>query len=348
MGLFKKKEKSVDKSEKIEKKKDESIELIDLDTGTTTTIKEKKRENTILFVILITFILAVFLLPTLINLFKTNSIPFINNNVNKVTESGTTNGMLEIGKETGYMIAEKIRFYNFEKKGGNNINVIYLPDTEIKNVNSLNIFIELYNSSYNIIYRTKLDIEKTLQRKVQGSYTINLNDNLYREARYGKITIMDNEDFSNGSDNLTCTLNTKEEDYDISYKVTYTFGNNGLIKYNVNRTITKEESVIVEEENDELTEPIENEETREEITEETKEPTEDKTLTKYKKLFNDEAESIRKTNNTDLTLNDNSITYTIDLKEFDALSSNYKVLYNIGSLKRQISSIEQYNNWSCE
>ena len=85
MGLFKK-AKNKTKIDKID-----DVEILDFDNNladTQLSPNERKKENRILFTILIVFVIVVFLLPTLTSIFKKNSIPFINKEVDKVIESG--------------------------------------------------------------------------------------------------------------------------------------------------------------------------------------------------------------------------------------------------------------------
>ncbi len=344
MGLFKKKQKTeeVKVPEANTPSSTGDLEILDFDAEPTEDKKSRKKENMILFGMLIGFILVVFLLPTLASIFKQKSVPAVNKEVDKVTEEGTTNGMLEIGKEGGYINAEKIRFYGFTKKTNNEISVIYLPDTNINGVGDLNIYIELYNAGSNLIYRTQFLPTKKLERRVQGTYTLSLNDTLYRESRYGKIVVLESKDFNDINDTMTCNLVQTEGSYNVTYSITYNFATNGLTDYKVKKYITNKNNETTEE-NDEIT----NNETSDNTEVDTN-LTEDTVMEKYKKLFKDEYDTLSLTNIEDIELTDTSLNYSIDILNLDLQNSSYKLLYTLGSLKNQIKLLEEYNNWSCE
>ncbi len=375
MGLFKKtkpeqntENKQETKTEtpkeiKQEPKKDD-IEVLDLSTNSTKPEepkenkkeekteaekrKEMKKEFKLLIVILIIFSLIVFLLPTITRIFKKTSIFSYTNEVEEITENETINGMLEIGEERGSITAKKIQFYNFLKKPNNVISVVYLPQTGIKDTDSLNIYIELYNSKQNIVYRTKFQTNKKLERKVQGIYEITLNTTTYSEAKYAKVTIMANKDFEEGTDSLICTKTKTEEDYIISETITYEFGKNGLTNYTVYKHIDKEIPEIPETENENEEENIENNEDATITPEETPEDTLDEIQSEYKDMYQKEAETISKIDeDTGLVYDDSSISYTIDLLKIST-NQDYKILYTLGSIKRQIKLSEEASSWSCE
>lgn len=279
------------------------------------TLLDLGKENKIILLILIGIVIFAFMLPTITSWFSRNSIFTYTDKMEDIKNTDTINGMLEINSEKGSITARNIKFYNFVKKTNNEITVVYLPETGINNVKDKNIFIELYNKSKNLIYRTQFLSEKKLERKVQGTYKINVNETLYKEASYGKIVVIDDKEFSKENETLACTLINKENDIEIENKITYSFSSQGLTKYVVIKKITNP----VETDNDNLTSP-----------------------------FEKEQEMINKTNVADLTYDFDKIQYTIDLLNFNSNNSNYETLYTKGSLKRQITLSEQAKGWSCK
>ena len=228
MGLFKKK----NKVENIEPNKEanstssnqktDGIEVLDFaeeDKKTEAANKiERKKENRLLFIILIGLVVLVLLLPKITSLFNKKSIFSYSDEVKDIEEQETINGMLEIGSETGSITAKKIKFYNFIKKSDNTIDFIYLPQSGIKNPNELNIFIELYNSKQNIIYRTKFVHDSKLERKVQGTYTLTINSTLYSEAKYAKVVIIESKDIKEAIEEYINENKGKGEEYINNYK----------------------------------------------------------------------------------------------------------------------------------
>ncbi len=273
------------------------------------------KENKIIFLILIGILIFAFMLPTITSWFSKNSIFTYTDKMEEIKNNQTVDGMLEIGNEEGSITAKNIRFYNFTKKTNNQISVVYLPESGINNVNEKNIFIELYNKGKNVIYRTQFTTSAKLERKVQGIYTLNVNETIYKEAIYGKIVILKDDDFKNSNDTLVCTNITKENDYEIENKVTYNFSNMGLKSYVVSRRVIN---------------------------------TVDSELNEEYSFFKKEEEIIEKTNVSDLTYDNDKVQYTIDLQTLDTKNSGYTLLYEKGSLKRQISLSEETKGWSCK
>ncbi len=332
MGLFRKaKKENVELKETntlertdFDKNKSE-IEIVDFDT------KEEKIENTlvtrkenrIIFIIIAALFLVVFLLPTLTSWFQRNSIFSYSDKVEEIVNNNTIDGMLEVGKEEGSITVKKIRFYNAAKRTNNQISLIYLPETEIKNVNNMEIYIELYNSSKNVIYRTKFTSDKKLERKVQGIFTMPVNEMIYKEATYIKVTIIKEDEFKTETDSMLCVKTFTDEDYKLEYEALYSFSNSGLISYKIRREVVMENSE---------TDEVENEQR----------------INKYAEYFEKEAEELSKTNVTDIAYDETSIEYTIDLLTFDLGKSDFSNPYSIGNVKRQIKLNEEANKWSCK
>lgn len=316
MNLFKKKNKS--------NKNTDDIEIVNLDSDEKIeNTLEQRKEFRISILIGVIAVVFVFLLPTITSLFNKDSIFSYSDNVNEIINSETIDGMLEINKEKGYITANKIKFYNPRKTTNNQVSVTYLPMNKISNLNSLNLYIEIYNSNKELIARTKFNDKSQLERKVQGLYKMNLNETLYKEAKYFKVVIIDDKEFSNINDNLICKYNFSDSNVNITYERIYNFTNNGLISYKEIKEVKK----------------INNDEVQE---------TDNTTLQKYLDIFNNENEELKKTNIQDLTLSESALEYTIVLNEFEKNKSNYQKLYEQGSIKRQIELSDESLNWVCE
>jgi len=359
MGLFKKNKKEKNEQpeitsqpEKIEQKVEtnnqpinpsaERVEVLELNQkdnneskqeekmeGTITNTLELKRENRLLFIIIIALILFVIFLPTITRFVNRKSIFSYTNAMEDIVSNETVDGMLEIGKEKGSITVKNIRFYNPSKKGGNEISIVYLPETTIKNVDDMQIYIELYNSNKGVIYREKFTSDNKLERKVQGIMTMKVNGTIYKEASYAKVTIIKDSEF-NKSDSTRCTNSFTDENYSVEYKITYNFSIKGLTSYQVNRIYKIEENNSTDSDDNETT------------------GNEQNTTNKYKEMFENEWEEISKTNTKELEYDDDLIKYTIDLKTLELGKSKYQPLYNLGSVKRQITLKEESEGWSCK
>lgn len=332
MGLFKK-----TKKENVEEKNNNEVEVVNLDDSKSeievldlenkeekiVNTLEFRKENRLLIVIVVILILFVILLPTITGWLDKKSIFSYNQQVQEIVNNKTVDGMLVIDKEEGSITVKNIRFYNPSKRTGNEISLVYLPESSIKDVNSQNIYIELYNANKMIVYRTKFTSDEKLERKVHGTINMKVNEMIFKEAVYAKATIIKEDDFKKSDEVLICTQNFIDDGYEVEYKTTYNFSEKGLISYQVDRTATKKSS-------------------------ETPEEGEEETTNKYKDEFESEAEMISKTNIEELTYDENSITYTVDLFTLDTKKSDFRPSYNIGNTKRQIKLGEEANKWSCK
>lgn len=319
MGLFKKKQNEQIKEETMNQ---DGVEILDFDkTEKVVNTLENRKENRVLFIILGVVVIFAFSLPFLSNLFSKTSIMQYNNNLDDINANNTKGGFIEIDNEEGNITAKKIKFYNIRKKTKNIVSVTYLPESGIKNVNDLNIYIELYNSNKIIINRTKFTSKEELGRKVQGTFKIELNETIYKEATYAKVVIIKDDEWGKTNDKLVCTFKENDNDFDVTYRVTYNFSDLGLQNYKVKRNakLKEGENIYIEE-----------------LPEETK--------NKYINMFKSENEELSKLDVKDILLDDNNLEYKIDFTE----DKDYKPLYEKGSVKRQIKLGEMKTGWSCE
>ncbi len=294
----------------------DGIEVLDLEEKKPKISQEEKKENRTIIIILVVILLFALALPKITSWFKHSSIFSYTETVNEIIENKTVDGMLEIGKEEGSITAKKIKFYNFKKRTNNEISVVYLPETEVKEVNKYNIYIELYNSKKTIIYRTKFQSDTKLERKVPKSYNFKVLEDTYKDAKYAKVIIIKEEEWGKATNSLACTKQTTQGEYTLIEKVTYNFSELGLLNYKVSKKVEIESDT------------------------EEKNP--------FTKQIETESKMIDKTNVKDLSSNENSIEYTIELETFNAEKSNYEPLHTHGSIYRNVKLEEAYNGWVCE
>lgn len=316
MGLLKKSKKE------IKNKENNEIEIVDLESGEDKVINtlEERNEFKIALIIGTAIIIFALLLPKITSIFTKDSVFTYTDKVNEIVNDKTINGMLEINKEEGSITAKKVKFYSPRKSTDNQIAVTYLPLTGFNDVDSLNLYIEIYNSNKEVITRVKFTNITKLERKVQGVYKITLNETLYKEAKYFKVVIIKDDEFDKINDTLLCKYSATDNNLTINYERLYNFTKNGLLSYKVTK------KYIVNDINNQ------NIETKE----------------KYNKLFNTEKDNLSKTNIKDINLTEDSLEYTINLIEFKVDKSTYQKLYEQGSIKRQIELNEENMNWTCE
>ncbi len=320
MGLFRKK--AVKKVEENQIKNIDGIEIVDLDDSNEEVVNtlEQRKEFRIAIFIGVGVLLFALLLPVINKIFTKDSIFSYTSEVNEIVNNKTVDGMLEIGREEGSITAKNIKFYNPLKRNNNQISITYLPNSTIKNIDELNLYIEIYNSSKILINRTKFNNIDKLERKVQGNYKIVLDDTSYKEAKYIKFVIIKPNKNNKITDTLTCSYENIEGNIKISYIRLYNFTQDGLINYKISKIAEK-----IDPNNQDNT-----------------------ILNKYSKQFSDENDLLKKTNIEEITLTENSIIYVVNLDKFDKLKSDYNKLYEKGSIKRQIKLNDESMNWTCK
>jgi len=178
---FLKKKPKNDETYTQEPKVIDGVEVLDLEEKKPKIAEEEKKENRTIIIILAIVLLFAFALPKITSWFKHSSIFSYTDTVNEVVENKTVDGMLQIGKEEGSITVKKIKFYNTAKKSNNEISIVYLPNSSVKDVNKENIYIELYNSSKTIIYRIKFVSDSNLERKVPGTYSFKVLEDTYKD-----------------------------------------------------------------------------------------------------------------------------------------------------------------------
>ena len=324
--LKKLKTNTIPKEEIEQIKPEDKIEVLDfsddfeiVDLGGNTPIDnplERKRERRVLIIIILVLLTFAISLPTITKLFKRD------NSTSKIDESNknikyyktTEDGLLEIGKEEGNITVNNIKFYNFIKRTNNTLTLVYLPEDEIKNVNDLNIYIELYNSNKVPVYRTMFTSSNVLERKLQKTYTLNLPNDIYKEAYYAKVTILESKNLTDLTDILVCTKTETDGTVNFSYKVTYNFSKNGLTNYIIENTISTISGTDI--------------------------PSD------YENTNKKEAELVTSMGAEELVYNENSIKYKIDLTKIKV--SEVKEDYTLGTTKKSVKLGEENSNWSCK
>lgn len=314
--MFNKKVKEEEIEELDFSKKEDEVEIFDLNEETPMKRAERKKETRVLIIIIGIIIVFVLLLPTIKGYFTTPSVVRTITS-GEITSNNTNDGFLTIGSSEGNIIARKVQFYSFEKRENNSISFTYLSESSIDDVSKSNLYIELYNSSKNLVYREKFVPSSTkLERKQNSSYSMNLLATIYGESTYAKINILEDKDFAISSTTLTCNK-TENNVANIKNTMVFTFSTNGLVSYIIERSAS-----INDEDN-----------TLESDSEEVKE--ENVFASEYNKLLDSSV--------SDITYEKNYIKYNVKLLEV----SDFDVLYELASTPRQVKLDLESKNWSC-
>ena len=203
------------------------------------------------------------------------------------------------------------------KKDNNTLSFKCMAETGINNISDLNIYVELYNSKKNVIYRTKFDNYDSLSRKTIERVNISLNENLYGEATYAKLVILEDKDFALIDNNLSCVYSDVNDIYTINNTVTYNFSTNGLVGMKVTKKMIVNPDYNYDSSSNEEN-PLD--------------------------IITKEGEALSKYKLGALEYTNQDITYSVDLTK-DKIED---LEYNLGTTYRQIKLEKEKNKWRCE
>lgn len=276
-----------------------------------------KSGNGVLIVVFLIIGIFIFLLPFIDSYFKDFDI--VGNGGTSLTNEKNLNlhnGFIQINKES-YMTISNIKFYNFSKKSNNIINFNYISGKKITDISNFNIFIELYNNSEDLIYRTKFNDFDEIEKSVVKSYDLNVTEDVYRNSSFAKAILIDDKVLETKKETLlSCVLDTNDSNLNLYYEVNYYFKLNGLIRYDVSKNILYSGEG------------------------------ENEVLLKYKKDLNNEYNLILDTNAENVVKEDLILSYTIDFSTFD-FESEYTPLFPELTLESTLKNTLTDQNWVC-
>ena len=273
--------------------------------------EKKTSSNVILVILLIIMALIAFFMQDIINLFNKTIAPFTTSTT-EVTSGDLIDGYMKI-EENGFMIVEKVKFYNYKKSTEPNLIINYLPQKNLSSASDYQIYIEIYNSDKVLIYKELFNPSADLEKDTVKQYTMKVTSSVYKSAFYVKVkTYTDDEKKSTST--LTCTYTaTGSDELKVIYKTIYNFQNNDLISYDIDKSYTTT--------NAESTEALKY---KEEIKKE------------YLKITDYNIKS---------TYTDTSLKYTIDLSK---LPDGFTPSYIKGTVSKTINDKETLKKWVCK
>ncbi len=269
---------------------------------------KKKTSNIIIIVLVVIMILFVFNMDTVLD--------YINNYINNGTISNNTNqgdnlanGFIMID-DTSYMNLNEIRFYNFKKKADSvEITFNYEVNKKYDDVSTLKMYIELYNSDKELIYKELFNPGFALEKGTIRSYTISLTNDVYTSAFYALVKTYTEQE-ENSTSKLVCKFNDSNENVSVNYEITYNFKNNGLTSYNVNKNYQSKNETI------------------------------DNYVTEIENEYNSVKDII-----TSSIYENNTLQYTVD---FTNNLEGFIPLYNKDTIINTIKEKETLKKWNCE
>ena len=194
---------------------------------------KKRTSNLILIILVFLMVLFVFNIDTVIDMYNN----YVNNGTltnNNSTTDNLANGFIMID-EASYMNLKEIRFYNFKKKEGSvEVTFNYEANQKYDDASELKIYIELYNSDKEIIYKELFNPGEPLEKGTIRTYTLSLTNDVYTSAFYTLAKIYTQTE-ENSTSTLVCKFNDDNENVTVNYEITYNFKNNGLTSYSVNK-----------------------------------------------------------------------------------------------------------------
>ena len=213
---------------------------------------KKKGSNILLFIIIIILIAFAVNIDKMSEMYdnymKTGSLTASN----VTPDNTTTAGFIKIDDTSSSMKVNNINFYNFRKNTEDlTIGFNYEASVKIENVSSLGIYIELYNSNKELLYKELFKVEIALEMNSASNYTMTLDGDIRSEAYYALVKQYTPAELASKS-----TLTCKNTDNNYQYENVYYFTNNSLVSYDVIKTSLLEEDTSLEKEYNKLKDKV--------------------------------------------------------------------------------------------
>ena len=211
------------------------------------TAPKRKTSNFIIILFLVLLILFVFNIDTVITIYdqyKNAGNP--QNPINKNTNN-LTDGYIKINENASSIKLKDIKFYNFRQTQGKGITFSYEVLAKIDDAKALEIYIELYNSEKEIIYKELYNPSQKLEKDTVRTYIMDVDKEIYDVTFYALVKV-----YTEQEKNDIKTLACSKEDKKYIYKNKYTFTNNGLTSYDVEKTSKIEDDANIKKEYESL------------------------------------------------------------------------------------------------
>ncbi len=280
----------------------------------------KKTNNAIIFILIVILALVSYFINDIANFYQEKLFPLFTNN-DKNNDNNTSNndngfnlvdGYIKIGEPSSYINLKDIKFYNFRKNdSGKYISFNYLSSVKYSDIKEEEIYLELYDSNKEILYKELFNSESVIDKDSVSTYKININESEYNNVSYALVKIYSDSEKKSTS-KLVCTYKVNNEFINLEYTNTYEFTNNALTKYSVNKGYEKlqDNAIILS--------------TQEEIKKEYM------NITKY---------------NITSKYNDVSLEYSIDLSNYP---KDFNPLYEKDTIITIVKNKEKLKGWECK
>ncbi len=200
------------------------------------TAKRKGGEG-VLIICVVVFAVFAFFMGDIIGfiepLFKSTN-PVIESNS---TGDNVVQGYLKIDDGISEKTIEDLKIYKIIKNNKSEISFTYISNKKIKSIDDLLIYIEVYNSNKELLYRNHFAPHVSGETGNARIYSFPVNKDIYDEAYYIDLKIYTEEEI-NSKMSLVCTRTSSDENYTATSEITYNFVNNSLKTYEVNKSVT--------------------------------------------------------------------------------------------------------------
>ena len=274
---------------------------------------QKKSGSNFILIILV-------LLPVVGLMYAEEIMQFVENNIISSDPTGVgdgngdslVGGYLLLNDVNGNMTVRSIKFYNLKKNSNNfTIGLNYESDLEFKNISEENIYIEVYTSNKELLYKHLFNVEEGISKNVVRTYSFELDADVFESAYYALVKTYSDAELKKVT-NLSCKYRASNDGYNELYKHFFTFKNDMLVSYSVDKKVevnaTSTSSTVamnnIKQEHDAL---------------------------EMAKLPS--------------TYSEGSLIYSIDLETLDAV---YIPLYKKGTSSLSVKNKEVFKKWECE
>ena len=179
----------------------------------------KKTNNAIIFILIVILALVSYFINDIANFYQEKLFPLFNNN-DKNNDNNTSNndsgfnlvdGYIKIGEPSSYINLKDIKFYNFRKNdSGKYISFNYLSSVKYSDIKDEEIYLELYDSNKEILYKELFNSESVIDKDSVSTYKININESEYNNVSYALVKIYSDSEKKSTS-KLVCTYKVNNE-----------------------------------------------------------------------------------------------------------------------------------------
>ena len=276
------------------------------------TAPKKSGSNFGLIVVAILLIVAVVYIEEIIAFVEENIISTNPSDVSDANSDNLVGGYILLTDSTTNIKVNSIKFYNFKKNNDTfSVTLNYESDKTFKDVSKENVYIEFYDQHKNVLYKSLFNVEEELQKNTVRTYSVVLNSDIYQNSMFALVKVYSNAELE-GTSKLTCKYTKEGTGYSENYKHDFTFKNDMLYSYTVNKKVDVQASST------HSTLAL------------------DELKTEYDLLTNGELTG---------TYTEGNLVYTITL---DEIKGEFIPLYEKGMTSFTIKEKEVFKKWECE